>query len=185
MPRFLRPALAVALFVAAAGVSAADMPGNSPQAACLADSQVEDILQVDGVVYLAGRFTHVRPPGTAIGDPEEVARTWFAACDSATGAVLARSTSLPLICLNGAEPGVVQIEVARRSRPSPVRLQAQRNPPRILNAKAMAAAVNASAPMRIPFPFLSGELENVTTARPTAPTRHESAAARKVASPKT
>ena len=65
------------------------MPGNAPGLACLTDGQVEDILLVDGIVYLAGRFTHVRPPGTEIGGPEEVARNWFAACDAASGAVAA------------------------------------------------------------------------------------------------
>jgi hypothetical protein len=73
----------------AGGTSLGEMPGNAPRPACLADGQVEDILLVDGVAYLAGRFTHVRPPGTEIGGPGEVARTWFAACDAATGAVLA------------------------------------------------------------------------------------------------
>lgn len=77
------------LATTAVGGSAAEMPGSAPQVACLADGQVEDILLADGVAYLAGRFTHVRPPGTAIGDPEEVARNWFAACDATTGAVLA------------------------------------------------------------------------------------------------
>ncbi len=64
------------------------MPSNAPGVGCLTDGQVEDLLLVDGVVYLAGRFTHVRPPGEVIGGPLEVARNWFAACDAATGAVL-------------------------------------------------------------------------------------------------
>lgn len=66
----------------------AALPGNAPLAACLADGQIEDLLEVGGVVYLAGRFTHVRPPGEVLGGPLEVARNWFAACDAKTGAVL-------------------------------------------------------------------------------------------------
>ncbi len=89
----LRCALGLSTVAAFASVpgsvaEAANPPTNQPAAACLADGQVEDILQVDGVAYLAGRFTHVRPPGAASGGPEEVARQWFAACDAATGAVL-------------------------------------------------------------------------------------------------
>ncbi len=68
--------------------AAGEMPVNTPTAACLADGQVEDILLVDGIAYLAGRFTHVRPPGAASGGPEERPRQFFAACDAATGAVL-------------------------------------------------------------------------------------------------
>lgn len=86
----LRTTLAALLLAATAGVlSAAQMPGNAPQVACLADGQIEDILLVEGVAYLAGRFANVRPPGEVIGGPQEVARNWFAACDAATGAVLA------------------------------------------------------------------------------------------------
>ena len=84
------PALALLLLgLIPGGAPAAQMPGNAPQAACLADGQIEDILLVDGVAYLAGRFQNVRPPGEVIGGPLEVARPWFAACDAATGAVLA------------------------------------------------------------------------------------------------
>ena len=83
-----RPSLVASSFLAASAAFA-QLPANAPVAACLTDGQVEDILLVDGVAYLAGRFSHVRPPGTAIGDPEEVERLWFAACDAATGAVLA------------------------------------------------------------------------------------------------
>ncbi len=82
------PSLVLASFLTATA-ALSQLPGNAPAAACLTDGQVEDILLVDGVAYLAGRFSHVRPPGTAIGDPEEVERVWFAACDAATGAVLA------------------------------------------------------------------------------------------------
>lgn len=78
--------LAVAAFVASS--VGAQLPTNAPTAACLTDGQVEDALLFDGVAYLAGRFSHVRPPGTSIGDPEEVERVFFAACDAATGAVL-------------------------------------------------------------------------------------------------
>ena len=81
--------LLCAAFADSGPLIAAQMPGNAPQAACLADGQVEDILVVDGVAYLAGRFQNVRPPGEVIGGPLEVARNWFAACDVATGAVLA------------------------------------------------------------------------------------------------
>lgn len=84
----LRSIFGCFLFVAT-GAWGAQMPGNAPQTTCLADGQIEDILVVDGVVYLAGRFQKVRPPGEVIGGPLEVARNWFAACDAATGAVLA------------------------------------------------------------------------------------------------
>ncbi len=80
--------VAVLASVPGSVAEALEPPTNEPAAACLADGQVEDILLVDGVGYLAGRFTHVRPPGAASGGPEEVARQWFAACDAATGAVL-------------------------------------------------------------------------------------------------
>jgi hypothetical protein len=90
MTRLRRPAPLLLLLAAiAAAAPAAQMPGNSPQAACLADGQVEDVLLVDGVAYLAGRFQNVRPPGEVIGGPLEVPRNWFAACDAKTGAVLA------------------------------------------------------------------------------------------------
>ncbi len=85
-----RPLFVLPLLAALSGAApAAQMPGNAPLAACLADGQIEDILLVDGIAYLAGRFTHVRPPGEVIGGPLEVPRNWFAACDAATGAVLA------------------------------------------------------------------------------------------------
>ncbi|MEZ5312250.1 MAG: hypothetical protein R2862_00675 [Thermoanaerobaculia bacterium] len=64
-------------------------PPAIPTSACLTDGQVEDLLLHDGVLYLAGRFLKVRPPGTDPGDPGEVDRRWFAACDAASGAVLA------------------------------------------------------------------------------------------------
>ncbi len=73
----------------AASAGFAQLPANAPTPACLTDGTVHDLLLADGVVYLAGAFSHVRPPGTAIGDPEEVERLWFAACDAATGVVLA------------------------------------------------------------------------------------------------
>lgn len=89
----LAPALSLWLLAAApvpvGGNHLGTIPGNAPQAACLADGQIEDILVVDGVAYLAGRFSHVRPPGSEIGGPGEVARNWFAACDAETGAILA------------------------------------------------------------------------------------------------
>lgn len=83
------PSLVTVLLAPAAPAAFAQLPPDAPAAACLADGTVHDLLVVDGVVYLAGAFSHVRPPGAAIGDPEEVERLWFAACDAATGAVLA------------------------------------------------------------------------------------------------
>ncbi|MCB1009484.1 MAG: hypothetical protein KDB94_11390 [Acidobacteria bacterium] len=82
-------ALVVAGAFAGASTAVAALPTNAPATACLTDGQVEDVLLLDGVAYLAGRFSHVRPPGAAIGDPEEVERIFFAACDAATGTVLA------------------------------------------------------------------------------------------------
>ncbi len=82
------PSLVLSSFLAASA-GFAQLPANAPTAACLTDGTVHDLLLADGVVYLAGAFSHVRPPGTAIGDPAEVERLWFAACDAATGAVLA------------------------------------------------------------------------------------------------
>ncbi|MFN7941335.1 MAG: hypothetical protein U0X73_07025 [Thermoanaerobaculia bacterium] len=84
---FRSPPLLLLLFVTPALV--AEAPTSAPAAACLTNGQVEDILQVDGFEYLAGRFTKVRPPGASPGDPAEVDRLWFAACDAATGAVAA------------------------------------------------------------------------------------------------
>ena len=93
--RRFEPAAPVAFAIALAGVVASSgtaaravEPPATPRAACLVDDQVEDVLVHQGVQYLAGRFFHVRPPGTEPGAPEEVARTWFAACDAETGAVL-------------------------------------------------------------------------------------------------
>ena len=88
-PARLFLALLLSISAIPGGALAAQMPGNAPQAACLADGQIEDILLVGGVAYLAGRFENVRPPGEVLGGPLEVARNWFAACDAATGAVLA------------------------------------------------------------------------------------------------
>lgn len=86
----MRAAALALLLLAAAGAPAPALdPPQTPVASCLADDQVEEILVHDGVQYLAGRFTHVRPPGAPPGDPTEVERKWFAACDAATGAVLA------------------------------------------------------------------------------------------------
>jgi hypothetical protein len=70
------------------GPAAAEWPAEVPAASCLTDGQVNDILALEGVFYLAGAFSHVRPPGTEAGGPEEEERRWFAACDAATGAVL-------------------------------------------------------------------------------------------------
>lgn len=80
-------ALLLALLVASP--SSAQLPLDAPTTACLTDGRVFDLLLHDGVVYLAGQFSHVRPPGTEPGSGEEVVRLWFAACDAATGAVLA------------------------------------------------------------------------------------------------
>jgi hypothetical protein len=76
------PALALALLVAG-------FPGGAPTDSCSTDGRVEDVLVAGDTVYLAGRFERVRPPGTDPGDPAEVPRLWFAACDARTGAVLA------------------------------------------------------------------------------------------------
>ncbi len=80
----------VCAFGTAGAVSpvSAQAPPQSPVATCLADGQVEDALILGDVVYLAGRFEHLRPPGTLPGDPTEVARRWFGACDLDSGAVL-------------------------------------------------------------------------------------------------
>src|SRR5690606_34948939 len=83
------PSLVLSLLAVASVPALAGLPVHQPATACLTDGTVHDLLLVDGVVYLAGAFSHVRPPGAAIGDPGEVERLWFAACDAATGAVLA------------------------------------------------------------------------------------------------
>jgi hypothetical protein len=75
-------------FTLAALPAMAQLPADEPTAACLTDGRVEDLLLAHGVVYLAGRFEKVRPPGTGAGDPAERSRRWFAACDATTGAVL-------------------------------------------------------------------------------------------------
>jgi len=87
--RALALPLALLSLAAAGAAELPELPPSAPVAACQTDGQVEDILLVDGVAYLAGRFTHVRPPGEVIGGPLEVARNWFAACDAESGAVLA------------------------------------------------------------------------------------------------
>lgn len=60
-----------------------------PRQICQTDERVEGVLVVGRTVFLAGRFTKVRPPGAGPGDPSEVDRTWFAACDLFSGEVLA------------------------------------------------------------------------------------------------
>ncbi|MGE0639848.1 MAG: hypothetical protein AB7G12_15180 [Thermoanaerobaculia bacterium] len=97
-----RPRLFVSLLLASllrtAALTAIEPPAI-PTSACLTDGQVEDLLLHDGVLYLAGRFLKVRPPGTDPGDPGEVDRRWFAACDAASGAVLAWDPQID--CLGG------------------------------------------------------------------------------------
>lgn len=84
----LTSALALAFgFCFAAGVYGSTL-GPTPRPMCLTDERVEGVLVVERTVYLAGRFTKVRPPGALPGDPGEVDRTWFAACDVLTGEVL-------------------------------------------------------------------------------------------------
>lgn len=97
-PRRLRNVVVLTSVALAAGAAALrggeepPLPVNAPGPSCLTDSatnvRVDDLLYRAGVWYLAGSFTKVRPPGTAPGDPAEVVRQWFAACDARTGAVL-------------------------------------------------------------------------------------------------
>ena len=98
-----RIAFAAALALAA-GAAIAQVPPEIPSPACLTDGRIEDALIVGDTVFLAGRFTHVRPPGTDPGDPQEVARNWFAACDLASGAPLAWNPQVacqaPASCTN-------------------------------------------------------------------------------------
>ncbi|MEO8277406.1 MAG: hypothetical protein ABI639_14425 [Thermoanaerobaculia bacterium] len=82
-------------------LAAPAIPG-APSPICLTDGQVEDLQVVNGTLFLAGRFTHVRPPGALPGDPSEVARKWFAACNAATGAVLAWDPQID--CVGGTGP---------------------------------------------------------------------------------
>ncbi len=51
------------------------------------NGQVTAIAVAGGIVYVGGRFTSVRPPGKPAGT-EEVARTYLAAFDASTGALL-------------------------------------------------------------------------------------------------
>jgi len=82
---FVAGALAVILLPNAA--SAAPIT-TAPKATWQTNDRVRAIGFSNGVIYLAGQFTAVRPPGTNVGDPSEVARNHAAAFDQATGSLL-------------------------------------------------------------------------------------------------
>lgn len=149
----LRMAFAVALLF---GRAAAADPPASPVATCLVDGQVEDLRVVGDVVYLAGRFEHARPPGTLPGDPSEVLRRWFAACDLATGAVLpwdpqATCTTGSCVNLRGETLAVAPDgnSIYLGGRFSHVGGQARRNAARVAAADAAVLPWNPSPDGRV------------------------------------
>ena len=42
----------------------------------------------NGVIYAGGKFTQVRPPGTAAGSTQAVTRNYLAAFNASTGALI-------------------------------------------------------------------------------------------------
>ncbi len=52
------------------------------------NASVESIVTSGGVIYAGGYFTKVRPPGTSTGSSSEVARSYLAAFNASTGALV-------------------------------------------------------------------------------------------------
>ena len=93
-PRFLCAALVVATaaaaLVALPGPSAGAVQGTVSASAASSwqtNGTVRAIVVANGVVYLGGDFTSVRPPGSALGTGE-VARSYLAAFNASTGALI-------------------------------------------------------------------------------------------------
>lgn len=92
--------------------SAADLPATfsaDPLPTWQTNGAVWALEQIDGVVYVGGVFTQVRPPGAAEGAASSVARNNFAAFDGATGALLPCN---PSITLPNGSPGVFALEAS-------------------------------------------------------------------------
>lgn len=82
----LLPVLGVSAPATAAGLDQAI--SGVPSAMWQTDASVDALAVSNGIVYAGGTFTHVRPPGTAVGDPAEVSRTYVAAFNASTGALV-------------------------------------------------------------------------------------------------
>lgn len=52
------------------------------------NSEVDALAVANGVIYAGGKFTAVRPPGTAAGSSQQVNRSYLAAFSASTGALL-------------------------------------------------------------------------------------------------
>lgn len=92
--------------------SAADLPATfsaDPLPTWQTNGAVWALEQIDGVVYVGGVFTQVRPPGAAEGAASSVARNNFAAFDAETGALLPCN---PSITLPNGSPGVFALEAS-------------------------------------------------------------------------
>src|ERR1035438_3143024 len=63
------------------------------------NSTVWAIASANGVVYVGGEFTSVRPPGVALGGAGQVAQSYLAAFNASTGALI--TTFTPTFTLTG------------------------------------------------------------------------------------
>ncbi|MEM7118581.1 MAG: delta-60 repeat domain-containing protein [Chloroflexota bacterium] len=72
--------------------------------ACQTNGHVWEVLYHDGVYFVGGAFTAVRPAGEASGGPNEVVRRGLAACDAQSGEVLSWNPEL-----NHPDPSTVEI----------------------------------------------------------------------------
>jgi Domain of unknown function (DUF5122) beta-propeller len=77
--------VAAAVWGCAAGSAWA---ANPPSQSWQTNGSVRAITFANGVMYVGGQFTSVRPPGTAAGTGHDVARSNLAAFDAQTGALL-------------------------------------------------------------------------------------------------
>ena len=79
---------------AASAVGSPDTFSADPLPTWQTNGPVWALEQIDGVVYVGGIFTQVRPPGAAEGAASSVARNNFAAFDAVTGALLPCNPSM-------------------------------------------------------------------------------------------
>ena len=93
--------------------SAAGQPDGGVSSTALSTWQTNNIVlalaYANGVLYVGGQFTSVRPPGDPVGTGE-VTRTYLAAFNSTTGALI---TSFdPTITSTGSTPGIYALAVS-------------------------------------------------------------------------